>query len=833
MKISYRWLARHLDLHGISPQRVAEDLTLSTAEVEGIERFLPHLSDVVIGFVVKREKHPDAEKLSYCHVDVGASETLGIVCGAPNVSGGQKVAVAKIGTSLPGDLKIKKAKIRGIESCGMICSERELGLGDEHSGIWVLPADAPVGKPVAESLGLDDWVIEIDNKSLTHRPDLWGHRGFAGEIAAMHNRHLKPLHLELPKTGDGRPFPVRIDPELSRKGGCSRYVAVPIDGVGAQRSPDWLRALLFAVGQRPIDLLVDLSNFVMLDLGQPNHLFDRTRLSPEGIVVRNARAGETMRTLDGVDRKLTAEDMLICSGDEPVALAGVMGGEGSKVGAGTTSLLLEVATFHPATVRRTAQRLALRTDSSARFEKNLDPTLPMKAAAHLVRLLKEVQPNLSLPAPITDVGTWKDPARTIRLRGERVRTLLGADVSDTEIADILTRLAFKVEHHGEDIFVHVPSARATKDITIEQDLVEEVGRIHRYGNIAERRLVSEIAPPPGDERRLLVRALKDRLSGAARFHETMSYSFVSDALVEQVGQSSQPFVQVVNPVAQGFARVRRSVLPSVLQLLADNRRRREEVRMYEVGKGYLPEHANARGEPHQVHELAIAWAAPPPKKGARFDADRLHELQGVIDDLVRAVEYPPLVWSTCPSTDAPGWAHPGRCLRAAFATEGLERAENRRCEATSRGETSEPVVTLAALDPGLARKLGLEGELASDVACAEISIDRLLASEKAKRSYRSIPKFPGVKVDVAVAVAVDVLAGALVQAIEKAGKGIVESSELFDVYTGPNLGPGRKSLAFHVTLLSESRTLTDQDVAKFLERVEKESAALGGELRRE
>jgi phenylalanyl-tRNA synthetase beta chain len=832
MKISYRWLARHLDLTGISPQRVAEDLTLSTAEVDGLERFLPHLSDVVVGYVVKREKHPDAEKLSYCQVDVGCSETLGIVCGAPNVATGQKVAVAKIGTSLPGDVKIKKSKIRGVESAGMICSERELGLGDEHSGIWVLPADVPVGKPVAEALGLDDWTIEIDNKSLTHRPDLWGHRGFASEIAAMHLRKLKPLHLELPKAGAGKPFPVRIEGDVAQKGGCSRYIAVPIDGVSATRSPDWLRALLFAVGQRPIDLLVDISNFVMLDLGQPNHLFDRTHLSPEGIVVRNAREGETMKTLDGLERKLVPTDMLICSGDEPVALAGVMGGEGSKVSPGTRSLLLEVATFHPATVRRTAQRLALRTDSSARFEKNLDPTLPLKAAAHLVNVLKELQPELSLPAPLTDVGSWKDPAHSIRLRGHRVRSLLGADISDTEIADILTRLSFKVDHHGADMFVHVPSARATKDITIEQDLVEEVGRIHRYGNIAEEKLVSAIAPPPRNDRRMLVRALKDRLSGAARFHETMSYSFVSDALVKLLGAEGQSFVTVVNPVAEGLARVRRGVLPSLLALAADNRRQREEVKLYEIGKGYHPEHANERGEPREVHELALVWAAPPPKKGARFDAGRLHQLQGVLDDLARSAEMPALKWSPRAADRAPAWAHPGRCLEARLAARS-ERGAQTTSGSASTSATSEPAIVLATLEPGLARHLGLSGELACDVACAEVSIDLLLACEKEKRAFRSIPKFPGVKVDVAVALAAGVESGALAGAIDKAGKGLVESCELFDVYAGPNLGAGKKSLAFHVTLQSDSRTLSDQDVAKFLERVEREFQALGGELRRE
>jgi phenylalanyl-tRNA synthetase beta chain len=813
MHISYRWLGRHVDLTGISPQRVVEDLTLSTAEVESLERFLPHLSKTVVGHVVEREKHPDADKLSVCKVDVGTGELQQIVCGAPNVAAGQKVCVALAGTELPGDVKIKKSKIRGQDSNGMICSERELGLGVEHDGIWVLPADARVGKPVAEELGLDDWVIQIDNKSLTHRPDLWGHRGFAAEIAAMHLRPLKPIDFTMLPTGKGAAFPVRIDAAVASEKGCTRYVAVAIDGVAPRRSPDWLRALLFAVGQRPIDLLVDVSNFVMLDIGQPNHTFDRSRLSPEGIVVRNARAGETLKTLDGIERSLKPSDMLICSGDEPVALAGVMGGDGSKVAQGTATLLLEVAAFHPATVRRTAQRLALRTDSSARFEKNLDPTLPLKAAAHFVRTLKQIEPALAIPCAVSDVGTWKDPSHVLTLRTERVRSLLGADISDTEIADILKRLGFGVNGRPGVLEVTVPSARATKDITIEQDLVEEVGRIHRYGNIPERALVASITPPPRDERwqrRMLVRAIQDRLAGGAHFHETMSYSFVGDELLAKIGEASEPYVSVINPVAEGFSKVRRSVMTSVLALLEPNRRQREIVQIFEIGKGYLPEHANERGEPREVHELALAWAAPA-KKDARFDENVLSQLQGVIEDLAQALGYETAQWSK--SANAPRWAHPGRALSARLGS----------------GEIS---VSLAALDPRVKRALGLSGELECDVACASVSIDRWLASPKRPSGYTPIPKFPAVKVDVAIAVASDVPSATLVGIIEKSGKGLVQKVELFDLYAGDKIGSGKKSLAYHVHLQSDAKTLSEQEVQKFLERLERGLTESGAELRK-
>ncbi|HUR27233.1 MAG TPA: phenylalanine--tRNA ligase subunit beta, partial [Planctomycetota bacterium] len=421
MHLSYRWLARHVDLTGISPQDVATDLTLSTAEVEGLTRFAPALSDVIVGHVATRVPHPDSDHLSLTTVDVGRGELLQIVCGAHNVAAGQKVAVATAGVELPGGLKLKKTKIRGVESNGMICSERELGLGDEHAGIWVLPADAAVGKPVAAALALEDWVIEIDNKSVTHRPDLWGHRGFAREIAAIRRRALKPLDTTLPSVASNAPvFPVKIE-----SAACSRFVALSIEGAVNGRSPDWLRNLLLAVGQRPIDLFVDLSNFVMLDLGQPNHLFDRRRLAPEGIVVRDARPKEKLTTLDGTERVLEPTDLLITSGDAGVGLAGIMGGDATKVALDTTSLVLEAATFQPAVIRRPSARLGLRSDASARFEKNLSPTLALEAAAHLLRTLQQIQPSARLAAPPTDVGSWKDPARSVSLRPARVRSVLG------------------------------------------------------------------------------------------------------------------------------------------------------------------------------------------------------------------------------------------------------------------------------------------------------------------------------------------------------------------------------------------------------------------------
>ncbi|HIG10946.1 MAG TPA: phenylalanine--tRNA ligase subunit beta [Planctomycetes bacterium] len=815
MLISYRWLARHVNLEGISPERLAEELTLSTAEVEGLEAFAPHLSKVTVGLVTSAEKHPDADKLTVCTVDVGEAEPLTIVCGAPNVRASLKVAVATVGTTLPGDFRIKKAKIRGVESRGMICSVRELDLGDEHDGIWELDCDLEVGKPVAEALCIEDWVIEVDNKSITHRPDLWGHRGIARELAAIFDRELLPLDTSLPATLGGEGLAVRVE-----SAACARYIGLEIDGVRSEPSPLWLKLLLLAVGQRPLDLLVDLSNFVMLDLGQPNHLFDRTRLDPGGIVVRAAHAGETIQTLDGEQRSLTEADLLITSGDEPVALAGVMGAEASKVIGETGKLLLEVASFDAVTIRRTAARTGLRSDSSARFEKSLDPTLPMQAAGHLVRTLQAIQPEVSLPSKPVEDGDWQDPACEIELTGSLVRRLLGVELEDEAMAAILRSLDFGVTCEGDLLRVSVPSNRATRDISIDRDLVEEIGRLHRYDNIPERPLVAEVNPPPRDLRRELVTGIQDRLAGAAAFHEVMSYSFVATSLLETLGLAQREFVRLVNPVVEGEECVRRSVVPGLLKLLEKNRRITPDVRLFEIGKGYLPEEADERGLPGEIHELGLVWTRPVPGKKARFDAGLFAQMRGVLDDLIRALGFDDLRWEPAGS-EAPAepWMHAGRALCGSL----VGRDGKRRCLA----------VQMAELEPGLQRPLGLIDNLAGEVLIGRVSLDELLLAQPRQGGFEPLPRLPGNKVDVALAMPVAISAGEVRKAIEKSGKGLCREIELFDLYSGPGLAAGTKSLAYHVLLQSDKKTITDGEAQKFFKRLERAVGELGGELRRE
>jgi phenylalanyl-tRNA synthetase beta chain len=632
----------------------------------------------------------------------------------------------------------------------------------------------------------------------------------AAELAAILGRELLPLDLAWPATGDGEPYPVRVESD-----GCSRYLGLPIDGLVNGRSPEWMRLLLLAVDQRPLDLFVDVSNFVMLDLGQPNHLFDRRRLGASGIHVRDARPGERMVTLDEEERVLEPGDVLICSGDEPVALAGLMGGEASKVAPDTTELLLEVASFHPARIRRTSARLGLRTDASARFEKHLTPTLPKDAAAHVVNLLRAECPELRLPAPAGDAGDWTDPACTVTLRPARLRAVLGLEVDDDAIASTLGGLGFGLEREGDAWSVAVPSARATKDVGLEEDLIEEVGRMHGYGSVPEAELVASVAPPPRDLRRELVRRVQDRLSGSARFHEVLSYSFHHDDLLRTVGLLDRPHMRMDNPIVDGGTRIRRSVLPSLIGVLAKNRRLTDDVRLFEVGKGYRPELLNEAGEPVELHQLALAWVAPRAAAEARFDRGTFFRLRGVVEDLLGSLGLPAPEWSAGERDAAPPYLHPGKWIHASY------------------GGSAEPAVVLGSLEPGLVRALGLHGEQDGDVAVAELSLDGLLAADATGSTYRPLPKYPGVKVDVALAVDDATPASDVAGCILAAGKGLVADLELFDVYRGDSVGAGRKSLAYHVVLQAADKTLSDKEAAKFLGRVERGIQALGGQLRRD
>jgi len=795
MKVSLRWLQRHVELADKTAADVRQDLTMSTAEVEGVEALGQGLEQIRVGLVVACDKHPNADKLSLTRVDVGSGDPVAIVCGAPNVAAGQRVAVALPGVTLPGrDAPLAKVKLRGVESCGMLCSERELGLGEGHEGILVLPPDAEVGKPLPEVLPVQDWVLEIDNKSINHRPDLWGHRGIARELAAIWGRRLRPLVSPVPLPEEGVARPVIID-DL---GACPRYCGLVVRSVAVRPSPSWLAYLLRAVGVRPINNLVDLTNFVMGDLGQPMHAFDLRHIDEDGVRVRHARPGESMRTLDGVERRLLEGDLLITAGDRPIALAGIMGGENSMVAADTTALFLESATFHPATVRRTSVRLGLRTDSSARFEKALDPASAELGIHAYLRALADIGAP-GLPGPVSDPADWRYEPRRVTLRKRRLARKLGVELPEADVARILTSLEFDVREYDEHFEVGVPSFRATKDVAIEDDLVEEVGRMHRYDAIPEQPLVGALTVPPKEPELWLARTLVKTAATELGCHEVYNYSFVPDAVLAACQAEGQAYVAVGNPVAPEIRRVRRHVLPSLLASLADNLRRQNEVRLVELGKGYDPTVRGDDGLPAESFELALAWSRTGP-------GDPYPELRSGVESLLRRVGCACEIHVLAVTHDRV-WIHPGRT--AAIDAGGRE------------------VGYVGALHPDVAQRLSLP------IATAVANLDLraiLAAGRQAKRLVR-IPRFPSQPVDVALIVPDAVRVADVEAFLAAAGAPLVREVRLFEVYRGDRLPAGTKSLNFTVVLGADDRTLAAEDEARFLAQVRERSPSIGATLR--
>jgi phenylalanyl-tRNA synthetase beta chain len=814
MKISLKWLARHVDLDGLTPERIHDDLTLSTAEVEGLETYGDGLDDLVVGKVVECGKHPEADKLSITKVDVGDGELRQIVCGAPNVRQGLEVAVILPGGRLPGESKkLGKAKLRGVESIGMICSERELKLSDAHEGILELHTGAVPGTKLQDALDVRDHVLEIDNKSINHRPDLWGHRGIAREIAAMHGRPLKPLGADLPEElrevvwpTSGRAVPIAVEDVQ----GCPRYTGVVFEGVHAGRSPDWLRHLLHACGVRSINQLVDITNFVLLDLGQPQHAFDLRHLDEKaGILVRAANAGETLTTLDEIERRLEPSDILITSGGAPVALAGIMGGQGSMVRDDTDTVFLESATFHPSRVRRTSTRLGLRTDSSARFEKSLDPALAATGAARFASLLRALQPEARIAGPLVDPEGFAAPRPRIRLRRARLATKLGVDLEDARVRGILESLEFEVADASDGFDVVVPSFRATKDVAIEDDLIEEVGRMVRYDNIPGRPLTGEVRVPHREPELWLARRAKTLCAFELCAHECYDYTFTHDNLLAACRVEELPHVRVKNPVAPETARIRRHVLPSLLGHVRHNLQpgvlpaTDSELRLFELGKGYWPETKDADGLPAERFELALLAAradGQSPYRALRSDLERVLERLGFPVAITASIDDETA--RTLP------FVHP---LRTA---------------AIHRGETVCGFVGMLHPQTADALELPLEG-----VAVATIDLRALLTTGRQDAQYDRISPYPEQPVDVALNVPAATQVAAVEALLRDCGKKLVRRIELFEVYRGEQVGSDRKSLNFTVTLGAMDRTLSAKDEESYLAAVRQRAGEVGGELR--
>jgi len=794
MHLSLNWLADHVDLSGIDAGRVAHELTMRTALVEGYSEQAREVRGVVVGEVLECARHPDADTLSLCRVDAGDGEGRQVVCGAPNVAAGQKVLYAPVGTSLPIGLKLKKARIRGQESHGMICAEDELGLGTEHDGILVLDPATEAGTPIDALADLTDVVLEIDNKSVTHRPDLWGHRGFARELAAIFERELRdvPLDERLAPGDDG------VAIVLEAGDGCPLYAGLAVEARPG-RAPDRIRRRLFACGMRPISLLVDLSNYVMLELGQPTHPFDRDRLAGDTIVVRAACEGETLVTLDEVERALRPEDVVIADAERLVAIAGIMGGRDTEVSDATTRMVLESASFDPRAVRRTSSRLGLRTEALARFEKALDPALVEQAVRRYARLLREHDPEAVVAPTFRVAGAARAPSRTLVLSTAMVARRLGMPLTRQEVARRLGSLGFTTQARDEDVLeVGVPAWRATRDVTIAEDLVEEVGRLAGYERVSDRAPVGPLCVGTRETVLELEDRARDALVGYG-FTEAMHYSVVDDRALAVAAPGEDPgaLPRLANALKADATRLRPAVAPGLLARLEPWLRHAEHVRVFEVGRGYRPRD----GEVDESREVCALFAW----RGGGGD-DLVRRLRGVAQSVLadlghRAPAIRPV------EARAP-WLHP------------------RKTAALLVGERE--VAHLAPVHPQVLARADVPGAVAGLVVLDAAAI---AACGDPPPAYAPVGRYPPVRIDLAFVIDDGTSVAALVDALRAAGPRTLRDVRPFDVYRGGSLADDERSVALHLVFQSRDRTLEEKQVLAARERLVEAAARIGARLR--
>lgn len=638
-----------------------------------------------------------------------------------------------------------------------------------------------------------DTVFDIDNKSLTHRPDLWGHYGFAREVAAIYSLPLKPLALaELPAAPAGIAVEVPVSADL-----CPRYNALVIENIQVGPSPDWLVEKLAAVGARAINNIVDLTNYVLYEVGQPMHAFDRAKLSGGKIAVRMAQPEERLATLDGGEHTLSADMLVIADGDKAVALAGVMGGANSEVDAATTALVLESANFHPTSVRRTAAKLAIRTESSMRFEKGLDPVQTETGLRRFVELLKQICPEMKIVGGLADSDRSSQDTPLIATRYSWINAKLGTALPTEQITGILTRLGFGVESEGDQLQVKVPSWRATGDIGIPEDLVEEVGRVYGYDNISPVAPLTPVEPVQPSALHSLILKLRQTLSGALRFTEVLNYAFVGEKLLQQVGLSPDNHLALANPLASDQNLLRTSLVPNMLKITAENLRFKKAFAIYELDRVFQTELKTGTIFEHETFELCALLADVSWKKGPDASQQAFYAIKGQAEHLLNQLNlagqvkiYPP-----APETPLDPWCHPGRTAEIWIDSTRIGR--------------------LTQVHPQVLENL----EIKAGVGLLELNLTTLLTLPLAGYRFAGVQKYPTVPFDISLICGEQTLIADVESCIGASAPERIQTLKLFDIYRGENLGSGQKSLAFTVTFAAPDHTLGPEEIEKLQQGV--------------
>ncbi len=805
MLVSYNWLRQYVDLlESLTPEELALKMTMGVVEVEEVSAQGENLENIVIGEITELKKHPDADKLQLCTVSDGKTD-FPIVCGGSNLKQGMKIALGKIGAKVrwhgEGDLiELKKVKIRGEVSEGMICQSTEIGLGllypisDEAEILDLSHIDAKLGTPLAEALGLDDIVFDIDNKSMTHRPDLWGHYGMARELAAAYDLELKEYNPAKIKSSKE----VKIDLKVKEKTLCPRYMAVAIEGVKVGPSPDWLQKRLFSAGLNPINNIVDITNYIAFDLGQPMHAFDIENLNSEDgevdIEVRRADKGEEFVALDQKEYELTEDMLVISSRGKAVALAGVIGGEESGVYEETTGIVFEAANFDPVSVRRTSTAVGVRTDSSARFEKSLDPNNAELALRRAVELTLEICPEARVVSEVADESNFELNQGPIELSLDFLNKKIGKEIEKEKVIEILESLGFGVSSKKDILKVTIPTWRATKDISIPVDLVEEISRVYGYGNVETKMPVFEIVPPERNNLRILERKIKQVLSQNCGLAESLNYSYVSPQQIAKLGFDPGEYIELDNPIAKDRPYLRRHILTNLLDNLEKNIHNYNQVGLFEIGKIFRLEQDGINADldsdallPRQDSMLGCVYSA-------KKDDTPFFEVSSYLSEIMNDLGLDYTISSGCTSNLSLN--HPARCADILVGKKKIG--------------------LIAELHPMYQDNLGID----SRVGFLVVNLNELLEFVSEKNNYNQVSHYPAVLRDIAFVLDSGVLHADVVEEIQKVDD-LISSVELFDVFENKKLGENKKSMAYHIVYQSGEKTLEAEEVEKVHERLVK------------
>ncbi|WP_287825991.1 phenylalanine--tRNA ligase subunit beta [Clostridium sp.] len=774
MKVPVEWLKDYVDID-IDAKKLGDALTLSGSKVEEIVTSGDEIQKVVTGKILKIEPHPDAEKLVVCQIEVGKEEPIQIVTGADNMKENDIVPVALHGSSLPGGVKIKKGKLRGIPSNGMMCSEEEIGLAEEGTahGLMILPEDTSVGKDIKEVLNLAKSVIDFEITS--NRPDCLSVIGIARETAATLDTKYKMPDLGYDckcKDNVKEEIKVEVKDEL-----CKRYMARGIKNIKIEKSPAWMEERLLQAGVRPINNIVDITNFVMLELGQPMHAYDRRMISSNSIVIEKAKDGETFITLDEVERKLSDDILTIRDGEKTIALAGIMGGLNSEVKEDTSEVVFECANFNGTNIRVSSQKLNIRTEASGKFEKDLDPNIVEVAMNRACNLIQQLGAGEIMEGTI-DIYTKPVKEHSVEVDSKWINSFLGLELSKEAMKNCLDRLELSTEISADKLIVNVPTFRT--DINIREDVAEEIVRIYGYNNVPSTNLkVSSVRT--GRYRNQVIRDIAVDTLLSCGLNEAITYSFVSPKIFDKILLPEESYlrkaVAIRNPLGEDFSIMRTTTVPSMMEALARNYSRNNEiVRLFEIGKVYIPDEEVDK-IPAEKNIITV---------GIYGNADYL-DLKGVVENILETLGISNVSYER--EIKNPSF-HPGKTAKVTMKNKVIG--------------------TLGEIHPDVADNYGI------DVECyiAEIDFDLIMENAVIDRKYKALPKFPAVTRDMALILDENILVQEIENIISKKGGNIVESFKLFDIYKGKQIAEGKKSVAYSITYRSENKTLTDKEVDK-------------------